>query len=242
MKKHEVRGALAILLVYALLAVALTWPLLPHLHTHVLGPEKADNYEYVWKLWWVPHALFDLGQTPFFQPDIYYPFGYPLAYGEITPLHTFFLMPLTRAVGEVAAYNLTMVCSTALSGSFAHLLARRWLQPITGTEPRLLTVCSFMVGCSFAFSQYQMVRFAGHLPLIATHWVVLALFALDRWLDRRTYRDAILLGLAVSLARFPPGTTRSCLRSCCPCTGCSASRVCARCWPSAAPGLRPDSP
>jgi hypothetical protein len=200
MKKHEVRGALAVLILYGLLSVALTWPLLPHLNTHVLGPEKADNYSYIWKLWWVPHAIFDLGQTPFSQPDIYYPFGYPLAYDETTPLHTFFAMTLTRTFGVVAAYNLIMLCSTALSGWFTYFLARRWLLPIAGEAGHLLSVCCFTAGCSFAFSQYQMVRFAEHLNLIATHWVVLAFYLLDCWLAERRLHQAILLGTSVGLA------------------------------------------
>ncbi|RPI92739.1 MAG: hypothetical protein EHM39_13375, partial [Chloroflexi bacterium] len=200
MEKRPIRSALVVLLLYTLLTILLTWPLLPHLHTHVLGPEKADNYEYVWQLWWVPHALFDLGASPYFQPNIYYPSGYPLAYGEITPLHTFFLMPLVRGLGEVTTYNLIMLTSTTLSAWTTYFLARRWLRPMVGDNAMLLAMCSFTVGCSFAFSQYQLVRFAGHLPLIATHWVVLALFALDRWLVERNQRDAILIGLSVSFA------------------------------------------
>jgi len=202
MRDSRYKSALVILFLYGLLTIILTWPLVTHLQTHVLGPEKADNYEYVWKLWWVPHALFEEHISPFVQPNIYYPFGYLLGYGEITPLHTFLLMPLTLLIGEVTAYNLIMLVSTTLSGWFTYFLARRWLRPLVG-EPgneQLLTISSFLVGCSFAFSEYQMVRFTGHLPLIATQWIVLAIYALDRWLSDGRRRDAVLLGIAVALA------------------------------------------
>src|SRR5690606_16152809 len=118
-------------LLYALLTCAFTFPLILNLTTHVLGDARLDNYEYVWKLWWVQHAVFDLGVSPWFHERIYYPFGYPLAYGEMTPIHTFLLMPVTRVLGAVVTYNLIMIGSSILTGWATYALARRWLTRLT---------------------------------------------------------------------------------------------------------------
>ncbi len=185
---------------YAALAVAFTWPLGLRLTTHVIGPWRGDNFEYVWKMWWVAEALFNRRVSPFFHPEIYYPTGYNLAYGEITPAHTFLLAPLTRWLGEVTAYNLAVLLSVWLSGLAGFWLARRWLRDLAGDRGRLLTGAAFFAGAVFAVCGYRMVRIAGHLPLIDTHWLALALLGLDRWLDTRRLREAALTGLMIALA------------------------------------------
>lgn len=192
------RHALA-LLGFALLTLVITWPLAANLTTHVIGPERADNYEYVWKMWWLPHALTE-GLPPFVIPEIYHPFGYALAYGELTPLHTVFLSPLTLLIGELATYNLIMLVSCALSGWLCYLLAWRWLCGLADDTPGLRFAAAVTAGAAFAFSGYRMTRIAYHLPLADTQWVLLALLALDLWLESRRARHLILLGAAFALA------------------------------------------
>lgn len=68
---------------YVLATVIFTWPLCLHLGTQVIGPFHGDNLEYVWKIWWVKHAWFDLHVSPEIVPTINWPAGYFLAYGEL---------------------------------------------------------------------------------------------------------------------------------------------------------------
>lgn len=185
---------------YAALALVFTWPLATHLSTHVIGPWHGDNFEYVWKIWWVAEALFTRHISPFFHPDIYYPFGYNLAYGEITPVHTFLLAPLTLWWGEVITYNFACLLSIWFSGISAYWLARRWLSSLVDEPNRALATAAFFAGAIFALCSYRMVRIAGHLPLIDTHWLVLALLGLDRWLEKQRVRDAVLVGISTALA------------------------------------------
>ena len=49
---------------YLMLTLVMTYPLVAHLTDGVLGA-PGDNYEYLYKLWWFKHALFDLGVSPF---------------------------------------------------------------------------------------------------------------------------------------------------------------------------------
>jgi hypothetical protein len=186
---------------YTLLTIIITYPLLPNITTHVIGGWRMDNYEYVWKMWWVPHAIFDLGISPWVQPNIYYPFGYQLAYGEITPVHTFFMMPVTRIFGEIVSYNLAMLGSTILTGWSMYWLARRWLAQLRPqADARLLFVAAFYAGAALAFSVSRIFKLTGHLPLVDMHWLVLAILYFDLWLENRRLRDAALSGFMIALA------------------------------------------
>ncbi len=193
------RHALAIA-AYCLLTLVFTYPLITQFSTHVIGGGKLDNYEYVWKMWWIPHALTS-GSDPFFIPTINYPAGYSLAFGEITPAHTFLLAPLVLALGEVVAYNLAVIGSTVFTGWITFVLARRWFaRLLAAPDERLLALAAFFAGAAFAFCVSRQEKLTGHLPLFDTHWLVLALLAFDLWLERRSLRAALLTAAAISVA------------------------------------------
>ncbi len=185
---------------YSLLTIIYTWPLLLHFNTHVLSNgSPADNLEYVWKMWWVPQAIFERGISPWFHPDVYVPFGYPMANGEMTPVHTFGLLLVTRIVGEVAAYNLAGLASTVISGWITYRLARRWLADHV-QDRAAIHIGAFFAGAVFAFSPFRLTRLGSQMPLIGTGWIVLTLLGLDRWLVSHQLRDAILMAIGFSFA------------------------------------------
>jgi hypothetical protein len=197
------RGWAAALAGYVLIAIVFTWPLAARFSTHVMGNARLDNYEYVWKMWWVPHALFERGISPFFAPDIYVPFGYPLAYGEVSPIHTFGQIPLTLLAGPVVSYNAAALASFVLSGLAVFALARRWTDRLTvpaDVPPRVAWLACFFAGAAFAVCAYRMQKLTGHLPLFATHWLALTLLMVDVWLETRRARHAALAGLAFAAA------------------------------------------
>jgi len=184
--RHSRAATAGVALLFSLLAIVVTWPLCLHLGTKVIGPFLGDNLEYVWKIWWVKHALMDLGQSPLVQPDIYYPFGYQLAYGEITPIHTYLGIPSTALVGPTATYNLFILASISLSGFFTYLFVYEW----TGNRS-----AGIVAGFVFAFCPYRMARIAGHLPLVDTQWLPLFFLFLERFIDRHRRANAALIGL-----------------------------------------------
>ena len=182
---------LGVMLFFALITVAMTWPLALHLSTSVIGPFRSDNYEYIWKIYWVKHALFDLRQSPWLVADIYYPSGYLLAFGEITPLHTFWGLPVTLLVGEVASYNLFILISTVLSGYFTYV----WLWRLTGNR-----AASVLGGLIFAFCPYRMARIAGHLPLVSTGGFPLFFLGAENFAEKQKPRDALLMGIGFAIS------------------------------------------
>ena len=194
MRRHAL-----VLAAYLVISLIITYPLITHFSTHLLGG-KFDSYEYVWKIWWVAHALTS-GISPFFVPHVYYPYGYPLAYGEITPAHTFLLLPIPLAFGEIVTYNLSVIGSFVLTGWVTFVMARRWLvRVVTQPEERLLTLAAFFSGAVLAFSLYRQQRVLGHVPLFETQWLVLALLSFDLWLEHRKLRYAALTAVGISLA------------------------------------------
>jgi hypothetical protein len=193
---HSAREAAGVAMLFLVLAIAVTWPLALHLSTYIIGPFYGDNLEYVWKIWWVEHALIDLRQSPLVQPDIFYPYGYPLAYGEITPIHTYLGLPLTVLAGPVATYNLFILASFVLSGLFTYLFVRRLTKS---------SAAGIVAGIIFAFCPYRMARIAGNLPLVDTQWLPLCLLFVERFVSRHRWIDAGLAGLsfaAISLSSW----------------------------------------
>lgn len=184
------KAHLLVLALFGLLTAVMTWPMVAHWSTAVLGP-PGDNLEYVWKLWWFKSALLERGLSPLFNPDVFYPFGYPLAMGETTVAHTVLGLPITALFGEVAAYNTLVFLSFVLSGYSVYLLLREFG---CGTPAALLG------GMAFAFSPYRMSHLgAGHLPLMGTGWIALFFLFLERMLVRPSWKWGALAGLFFAL-------------------------------------------
>ncbi|MDH5605512.1 MAG: hypothetical protein OEY93_01380 [Anaerolineae bacterium] len=176
------------LALYFFITTALLWPLPKAFSTHIIGAGYGDNLEYVWKLWWVQHSLFDLGISPLTLPHIYYPYGYSLAMSAITPLHTYFGAPLTYLVGPVAAYNTFVFLSFVLAGWFAYLYVERLLQNSTA---------AFISGLIFAFLPYHFSKIqGGNFNVVAIQWIPLFFYFLDRYLEDCKRREAVHLALA----------------------------------------------
>lgn len=180
------------------LTLLFTWPLVLNMRTDVIGPAHADNLEYVWKLWWVPHAIAG-GGDPFFNPNVAFPTGYPMAYGEMSPVHTFLYAPVTATFSAVTAYNLSIFASFILTGLFTYRLGLRLLGRL-GFSKGLCFTGALLASFAFTFCAYRMARATVHLNLVDTQWLVLAFWMFDRWLERREVRIAAIFGLAVGLA------------------------------------------
>jgi hypothetical protein len=183
---------LAVLGLFVVLSIVLTYPLVRDLGSRILGaPAPGDNFEYLYKVWWFKHALFDLRVSPFFNADMFYPFGYNVALSETTVSNTIPALPLTLFFGEVAAYNLTLLISFVLSGLGMYLLVLH----LTGSRR-----AGSLSGVIFAFCPYRMMHLgAGHLPLMGTQWLPLLLLYLDRMLVRRRRSDAFMGALFYAL-------------------------------------------
>ncbi len=179
-----------VLLAFAVLSLLATWPLAAHLTDGVLGP-PGDNYEYLYKIWWFKTALLEQGQSPFFNPDVFYPVGYDVSLSETTVANMLLALPLAVLWGEVAAYNLVVLLTFVLSGWAMYWLVRYLTDSIVGGAA---------AGLAFAFAPYRLAHLgAGHLPLLGTQWIPLAFLFAERTLQSRRVRDGALTGLFFGL-------------------------------------------
>lgn len=178
--------------VFTVLSLILTYPLVKDLGSKVLGPPApGDNFEYIYKIWWVKYALFDLHVSPFFNPNMFYPFGYHVTLSETTLSNTILALPLTVFFGEVIAYNSMMFISFVLSGLAMYLFVLQ----LTASR-----IAGLLSGIVFAFNPYRMAHLgAGHLPLMGTQWLPLLFLYLSRMVARKRNHDAFMAGLFYSL-------------------------------------------
>ena len=148
-----------------------------------------DAYEYVWKLWWFKHSILETGQSPWVAPNIYYPHGYLLAYGETTVANTILALPLTWLLGEIPTYNFLVLFSTILSGFTMFLLARE----VTGDF-----WAGLLAGIIFAFAPFRRLQLL-HLNIATTQWFPLIFYFLERFARTRRPVNGLAAGLFFAL-------------------------------------------
>jgi hypothetical protein len=185
--------ALAVLAYYAGATVLMTWPVVTRLRTAIPGLHGEDNWYYVWLIGWFQKALFQLGRNPLFVPFHNYPYGWSLAYTEITLSNVALALPFSLLDGPVLAYNLVSLLSFILSGLVVHA----WVASITGNR-----AAGLVGGTLFAFAPYRLAHLYGHFPLMGTQYLALHFAGLYFLLQEREprWKTAALAGMGFGLA------------------------------------------
>lgn len=180
---------------WLLVALVGTWPLALHWRDHIPGPPW-DGFVWLYDLWWLRESLFVRGISPFWQSEIFVPFGgYAVLLSDVNLSNKALALPLLLAADQIVAYNGLVLLSSALSGLGAFLLARR----LTGSAWG-----GVAAGLIFAWSPYRLTSLAGGLPpVFATQWLPFVLLALE-WLRdparaHQWRRNGALLGLFTAL-------------------------------------------
>lgn len=108
--------------------------------------------------WWTDYAL-EKGLNPLFDSYIFYPFGLRMSDG-LLPM--FLSIPLTRAFGAVASYNLYLLSTFAIAGYGAFLLVRHLIHNFS---------ISVFAGVIFAFFPFHFGAALGHLHTFSILWI-----------------------------------------------------------------------
>lgn len=196
------RSDVSVVLLYIVLALASTYPLLFHFTTQVPG-RGTDDPALTWNLWWMKYALFNLDTSPLYSNYIYYPIGVNLVAYTSTFLNDVLALPLQFAFGVIAAQNLYTWSALIISGYGAYLLSVEMLSrssllapPSSVVRPRS-SVASAIAGAFYAFGAWHISYVAaGHFMLLSNQWIpffALMLLRLDRAGAR--LRIAFLAGL-----------------------------------------------
>ena len=132
-------GAAAALVV---LVLCFNWPLVLNMNTHVIGSQHDDAFEVLWYLQWGASAPISAGDTLFYTPKIYSPYGWYLASGAHPAWYYVLLGPVTRALGPVATNNTMLLFSFVLAGYGVYFLAHVLTLDLAAS---LVAACVYMV-------------------------------------------------------------------------------------------------
>ena len=156
------------------------------------GP--GDQFHFLWELWYVAHALFDLHKTPFFDPDVYVPFGFSLIRNqELSPGTVLLFSPLTHFFGEVFTYNFLILASFPLTAFGTYLLARElW-------SDRLAALTA---GIIVGFCPYRLMHATGHLSIVSTESILFFFLYLERLISKPRLKSAVLAGVFFGLSSW----------------------------------------
>jgi hypothetical protein len=181
------RQLAASLIGYALLAAAMTWPLISD-PARLGVVDRPDGRLNTWILAWDVHALTHAG-VGLFDAPAFHPLPDALAFSENLLLMAALALPAVMLGGPVLGYNAAWLLSLVASALGAELLVRR----ATGDRR-----AAFVAGALFAFGAHRWSNTA-HLHAHATLFLPLALLACDRFLARPGVRRGLLVGVLVAL-------------------------------------------
>ena len=185
---------IGVVLGYACLALAFSWPLPLHIGTALTGDPGGDTGAYIWNQWVFRYELTH-GQSPFRTSRI-------LSLNDTADLsqhnYTVFLdllaLPLQPLVGAVAAFNVVFLVACVLTALCTYALARS-VTKATRAE-------AWLAGAAFAWSPVLMARSTGHFSLVAAAPLPLFVLALVRAARSQRSRDAALAGICMAWAGF----------------------------------------
>jgi hypothetical protein len=181
--------ALLCIAVYGLLA-AFAYGVHPPATSTTLPPcGCGDISSQVWFTEWPAYAL-GSGHNPFFSSFVAYPLGINLMTNTGTPLLGILFAPVTLLFGPIAAFNLIMRLSFALSAISMCFVLRRW----TKWWP-----AAFAGGLLYGFSPFMVGQGTGHDFLSFAPLPPLVVALLDELVVRRRHplRNGVLLGVVV---------------------------------------------
>ena len=176
-----------IVLAFAVLTVAMTWPWARMIRDAV--PDPGDAYLNSWILWWDYHQTFHDPLNLFHAP-ILFPHRYTLAFSENNYGISLLFFPLfALGVRPITVQGVATLVGFILSGYGAFRLVRTLL----GSNG-----AAWVAGLAFGFALYRFHQ-VGHLNYMFCGWIPLLLEALVLFTRRRSWRRAGWLGIAFAM-------------------------------------------
>lgn len=165
------REHLAAYLFYLLIAVLITWPLVTHFSTRILGGGNGDATEVARNIWWMKFAL-QHGQPILHQPYLGYPEGISGTWLWANPLRVFPAWLFAFFLTLPAAYNLSILLQWGLIGWSMYYLVWK----LTGV--RSAAILAGVILMAFPVIQVKVMR--GHVEVLQLWAAPLYIYALTR--------------------------------------------------------------
>lgn len=184
-----VKDNLLVVLMFGLLTLVVTLPLITDFLTRI--PGYGDALTYLWTLWWFHHALVVLHQNPFFTNFQFYPEVINISQ-DVSMVHGVLALPIISWLGPYAGYNSIIFFTYVVTGAGFYLFLRS-----------LITnkIASFFGSSFFTFSYYRNIRITeGHVDIAATEWYGFVLYYLTALFYHGKNTGKNIVGSALFLA------------------------------------------
>jgi len=197
---QRLKSLLIIFILFLIIAIIITFPLILHLNDRVIGMIKHPGLQ--GELFQERNILYNMKKGNFihwFITDLVnYPKGQDLGLKISHSLHLFFSLPLSVLFGPISAYNILVIITFALNGFMMYLLAKDFFPSKS---------VAFSSGLFFMFNPYILLKInMGFLQKITLFWLPLYFLCLFRLLKKRKniyiFGSSLFL-LLVSLT-YPP--------------------------------------
>ena len=177
---------------YAMLTLAMTWPVAAHL-AGTLPSDFGDSLLNCWILGWnADHVLRaargDIAAlAQFWHGNIFHPERYTLGYSELLFAQSLQILPVYAATRNlILCYNLVFLSTFVLSGLGMYLLVRE----LTGDWR-----AAFVAGIVFGFLPYRIDQ-APHVQSLSSQWMPFVFYALRRYFETRSRGSLVGMVLA----------------------------------------------
>lgn len=182
--------ALAIFLLYAGLAILITWPLAANID-QVLPGGSGDTLLHYWNGWVTGQSL-SQNQSPFYSNAIFHPQGVSLmthnmAWFQIGPW-----LILEQFLNGITAYNIVLLLNLTLCGMMTFLLAKKISRNIKS---------AFLAGLIYMAWPFRLSQL-DHPNLLATQWIPLFLLFLILLLEKGRWRDVVFMAVSFALIGY----------------------------------------
>ncbi len=168
-------------LLYCLLTIVFTYPVILHLDSRVIG--GGDAYMFLWDIWWFKHALFTLHTNPLVNNTIYYPMhNIPMVWS--TPVNELGSIPFQYIFSNLITYNLLVLTHFVLSGFFAFIFLRKLIKN---------DLPAFVGGVVYTFSTYHFVVSLGMLGLTTIEFIPLFLLFFVNFIEKQSMKNFVLI-------------------------------------------------
>ncbi len=176
-------------LIYLFASILLTWPLIFELDS-ALFADFGDSRGWAWWIWAKTNDLLDGPVNSLLAA----PFGTPTAQVISQPISEWLVLIFARLWGDIAAMNLFIVLSFALTAMATYLLLARLTKNDTA---------AFIGGLAFGFCPAAILQAAGgHAAFAFNAFLPLFLLALFHNRERRNMTSALCVALAFAGITF----------------------------------------
>ena len=187
-RSPRLTATFAALLIYLAISMAyFWWPIHSHFGDMAVSSSSTTTFpdlgQSLWYLRWWPYALTH-GLNPFITFEQFHAHGYNVTWEISTPAIALLAWPVTAAAGPIAAFNLTLILSFALTAWATFILCYHLTRQVW---PALVG------GYLFGFSGFMVAQATGHIHLIVLFPIPIALYLAVLRYEGRISRARFLL-------------------------------------------------